>query len=244
MDFLLDPAVWAAFITLTALEIVLGIDNLIVISILTDRLKPEEQASARKLGLAAALVTRLMLLSLAFFIAQMEAPLFTAFGEEFSWRDLLLIAGGLFLLAKGTLEIHHNIEDKEADERRVRHAAFMAVIFQIAVMDIVFSFDSVMTAVGIADHLSVMVAAILISMIIMVLAVNQVAGFINRHPTVKILGLSYMLLIGLTLIGDGLGQHIPKGYLYFAMAFSFFVEVLNMTARNRKAARDTATEKN
>lgn len=233
-QFLLDPNVWAAFVTLTALEIVLGIDNLILISILTDKLPAHQQGIARKLGLGAALVTRLLLLSLAFWMAHLEASLFVVFEHEISWRDILLVLGGLFLLAKGTLEIHNKIEGEGAEKGHVKkHAAFGLVIFQIAVMDIVFSFDSVMTAIGVTGHLPIMVTAILISMVIMVLAVDKISAFIARYPTVKVLALSYMLLIGLALMGEGLEMHIPKGYLYFAMAFSFFVELINMAVRKK-----------
>ena len=232
LEILLDPAMWAAFVTLTVLEIVLGIDNLILISILTDRLPKEKQAFARKLGLFAALASRILLLSLAFWIAHLEAPLFTIFDTAISWRDILLLFGGLFLLAKGTSEIHEQLEVASGPQDIKRHSAFTMVIMQIALMDIIFSFDSVMTAIGVADHLSIMVAAIVISIIIMVLAVDKVSDFISAHPTVKMLGLSFMLLIGMTLIGEGLDFHIPKGYLYFAMAFSFMVEVLNMKVRN------------
>ncbi len=241
MDYLLqlatDPHVWAAFATLLALEIVLGIDNLILISILADKLPKEQQPLARKLGLIVAVVSRLILLSLAFWIAQLETTLFSAFGQDFSWRDILLFMGGMFLLAKGTYEIHENLEGEghvSSAKRKGGHALTI-VILQIALMDIVFSFDSVMTAIGIADDLVVMVAAILISLVVMVLAVDVVSNFINRHPTVKILALSYMLLIGMMLIAEGFHVHVPKGYLYFAMAFSFIVEVLNILVRRSKS---------
>ncbi len=235
-EIFVDTNVWVAFLTLTILEIVLGIDNLILISILAGKLPAHQQNLARKLGLAAALVTRLMLLSLAFWVAHLEKPLFEIVNHEISWRDILLILGGMFLLAKGTLEIHNKIEGNDHHLEDKKYIALGLVVAQIAVMDVVFSFDSVMTAIGIADYLSIMIAAILISMVIMVLAVNQVSGFINRNPTVKVLALSYMLLIGLALIGEGLELHIPKGYLYFAMAFSFFVEIINMAVRKRNRA--------
>jgi predicted tellurium resistance membrane protein TerC len=238
MEFLLEPSIWIAFLTLTVLEIILGIDNLILITILAERLPPNQQPLARKVGLGVALVTRLILLSLAFWVAQLETILFSVFAVEFSWRSILLILGGVFLLAKGTLEIHHKIEGDARAEQARRGAAFATVIIQIALMDIVFSFDSVMTAIGIADHLSIMIAALSISMLIMVLAVDRVSDFIARHPTVKVLALSYMLLIGLALIGEGLGTHIPKGYLYFAMAFSFFVEMVNMRIRRLESAKN------
>jgi predicted tellurium resistance membrane protein TerC len=230
----MDPAVWAAFITLCALEIVLGVDNLILLSILSDKLPEHQRKSARRIGLVVALVTRILLLSLIFWITQLTQPLFEFMDKEISWRDIILIVGGLFLLAKGTTEIHDKIEGLEqTKDVKVKHAVFGMVIAQIVVMDIVFSFDSVLTAVGIADHKEVMIAAIIVSVIFMLLAVNWVADFISRHPTVKVLALSYMLLIGMALIGEGMHFAIPKGYLYFAMAFSFAVEVVNMIIRNK-----------
>lgn len=240
IDLLMSPEIWAAFITLTVLEIVLGIDNLILISILTDRLPKEKKNLARKLGLGVALITRIMLLSLAFWIAHLESTLFTLFDIDISWRSILLLAGGLFLLAKGTTEIHEQLEEAGHDSITKKSGSFSLVIIQIAMMDIVFSFDSVMTAIGISEHLFVMITAILISMLIMILAVNTVSDFISAHPTVKMLGLSFMLLIGMTLIGESLQFHIPKGYLYFAMAFSFMVEILNMLVRKKKTKREAA----
>lgn len=233
MELLLEPAVWASFITLLALEIVLGIDNLILISILSDKLPEHQRPMARKLGLLIALVTRILLLSMIFILASLTTPLFSAFGKEFAWREIILVLGGLFLLAKGTTEIHHKIEGVDDDGVKPKFSALPLVIGQIVVMDIVFSFDSVLTAVGVADHIEVMIAAIIISIIFMVLAVNWVSDFISRHPTVKVLALSYMLLIGMALIGEGLHFEIPKGYLYFAMGFSFSVEAINMVMRNK-----------
>lgn len=224
----------AALFTLTALEVVLGFDNLVLIAILTERLPPENRPIARRMGLLFALVTRVLLLSLAFFMAQLSEPFLHLFGFDFSWRELLLLAGGLFLLAKGTLEIHHKIEDRDDDTSGIkRYGAVPMVIAQIAIMDIVFSFDSVMTAIGVADHLWIMITAIVIAMVVMVMAINAIADFISRHPTIKILALSYMLLIGMALIGEGFHVEIPKGYLYFAMAFSFGVEMINMAIRNK-----------
>ena len=242
VELLTDPHVWAAFATLTALEIVLGIDNLILISILADKLPQEKQKLARKLGLVVALVSRLLLIALAFWIAHLQDPIFTLFEYEVSWRDILLLLGGLFLLGKGTLEIHEKIEGEGHEEKAAKKATstMATVIMQIAIMDVIFSFDSVMTAIGMTDHLPVMIAAILISIAIMVATVDHIASFINRHPTVKVLALSYMLLIGLMLIAEGFHMHIPKGYLYFAMAFSFMVEMINLTIRNNKRL---ATEK-
>tara|TARA_R110000868_G_scaffold81484_2_gene230633 strand:- start:108 stop:815 length:708 start_codon:yes stop_codon:yes gene_type:complete len=234
MEYLLMPEIWAAFITLTVLEIVLGIDNVILISILADKLPEEQRSLARRVGLVAALITRLMLLSLAFWIAHLDKALFSVWGHDVTWRDAMLILGGLFLLAKGTTEIHSKIEGDEHHVLNKQYAAFSVVIAQIALLDVVFSFDSVVTAIGITSHISVIVAAILISMFIMVLCIEKVSDFIARHPTVKVLALSYMLLIGMTLIGEGVGFHIPKGYLYFAMAFSFFVELLNMAMKRQK----------
>ena len=234
----MDPAVWAAFITLCALEIVLGVDNLILLSILSDKLPAHQRKSARRIGLVVALVTRILLLSLIFWIAQLTEPLFEFMDRQISWRDIILIVGGLFLLAKGTTEIHDKIEGLEhGKDVKVKHAFFGMVIAQIVVMDVIFSFDSVLTAVGVADHKEVMIAAIIVSVIFMLLAVNWVAEFINRHPTVKVLALSYMLLIGMALIGEGMHFEIPKGYLYFAMAFSFTVEVINMIIRNKSAKK-------
>lgn len=236
---LTDPAVWAAFVTLCALEIVLGVDNLILLSILTDKLPPEQRPAARRIGLLVALGARIALLSLIFWITKLTDPLFSMMGKDISWRDIILLIGGLFLLAKGTTEIHDKIEVHENKGAAPKHAVFSLVIMQIVVMDIVFSFDSVLTAVGIAEHKEVMIAAIIISVIFMMLTVNVVSEFINRHPTVKILALSYMMLIGLALIAEGMHFAIPKGYLYFAMAFSFGVEIINMIIRNKSRNKIT-----
>lgn len=238
MEILMDPAVWASFVTLLALEVVLGIDNLILISILSDKLPEHQRKMARKLGLVVALITRILLLSLIFMLAHLTTPLFTAFGNDFSWREIILVIGGLFLLAKGTTEIHHKIEgDEQESGITTKFASLTMVIGQIVLMDVVFSFDSVLTAVGVADHIEVMIAAIVLSVIFMVLAVNWVSDFISRHPTVKVLALSYMLLIGMALIGEGFHLEIPKGYLYFAMGFSFAVEAINMVLRNKSSKK-------
>ena len=235
MGLLVDPAAWASFVTLVVLEIVLGIDNLILISILSDKLPEHQRNMARKLGLAIALVTRIILLSLIFMLVHLTTPLFSIFDKEISWKDIILIVGGLFLLAKGTTEIHHKIEGDDHQEGTVaKFASLPLVLGQIVVMDIVFSFDSVLTAVGVAEHQSIMIAAIIIAVLFMVLAVNWVSDFISRNPTVKILALSYMLLIGMALIAEGFHLEIPKGYLYFAMAFSFSVEGINMVLRNKE----------
>lgn len=229
-----DPAVWASFITLVALEIVLGVDNLIIISILSDKLPAQQRPMARRLGLGIALVSRLLLLSVLFWIVHLKDPILTVMGQELSWSDIILIIGGLFLMAKGTMEIHEKIEGSGyIGDETVKHAAFSMVVGQIVMMDIIFSFDSILTAVGIAEHIEVMIAAILISVVFMVLAVNVVSDFVSRHPTVKVLALSYMLLIGMALVGEGMGMHIPKGYLYFAMAFSFGIEMVNMIIRKK-----------
>ncbi len=238
LELLTDPAVWISFLTLVALEIVLGVDNLILISILTDKLPKHQQPAARRLGIVGAVITRIMLIALAFKMVHMTQAAFTILGNEFSWSDILLIIGGLFLLGKGTVELHNKVEGEEHNAQAVtQHPSFNLVVGQIMIMDLVFSFDSVLTAVGVADHLPVMVAAILISVLFMLIFAEGVHGFIARHPTVKVLALSYMLLIGMALIADGLGFHIPKGYLYFAMGFSFSVEALNMVIRGRKTAK-------
>lgn len=235
IEMLLDPAVWMSFITLCVLEVVLGFDNLVLISILSDKLPPSKRPLARRLGLAIALVTRIMLLSMIFVLAHLTDPLFSVLGRDISARDLILILGGLFLIGKGTVEIHGKIEGEEhGGAMSAKFASFGLVIGQIVIMDIVFSFDSVLTAVGVAEEIGVMIAAIVVSVIFMLLAVNWVSEFISRHPTLKVLALSYMLLIGMALIGEGLQFHIPKGYLYFAMAFSFGVEGVNMVIRKKQ----------
>jgi predicted tellurium resistance membrane protein TerC len=243
MDFLADlqladPQLWASLLTLTAMEIVLGIDNLVLLAVMADRLPPPQQVAARRLGLLAALGTRVLLLLSITWMMQLTMTVIETPWHSFSWRDLILIAGGLFLVYKGTAEIHHRIEgEDDGQTQRTGHAGFLATIAQIAVLDIVFSLDSVITAVGMASHLPVMIAAIVIAIGIMMLASGTVAGFIGRHPTVKMLALSFLLLIGMTLIGDGFGAHVPKGYIYTAMGFSGLVEVLNqVTARRRRRA--------
>jgi predicted tellurium resistance membrane protein TerC len=239
MDWLIDPQLWTSLLTLTALEIVLGIDNLIFIAILANRLPPHRRDQARKLGLALALVTRLALLASIAWIIGLTAPLFELLGHAVSWRDIILIGGGFFLLYKGTREIHERIEGKE--EMRMPSAAqasFAGVIAQITVLDMVFSLDSVVTAVGMANNLWVMAMAIIIAVVIMLGASGPVSGFVNRHPTVKMLALSFLLLIGMTLVADGVGFHIPKGYIYAAISFSVGVEALNqLSARRRSRAR-------
>jgi predicted tellurium resistance membrane protein TerC len=233
----MDPDVWVALITLTALEIVLGIDNVIFISILAGKLPAAQQARARQLGLGLAMITRLLLLLSLSWIIRLTAPLFTMVGQEISGRDLVLIGGGLFLLAKSTHEIHQSLEGEAAhvEGRQVRAASFGGVIIQIGLLDIVFSLDSVITAVGMANQLWVMMVAVVIAVGVMLVAAGPISHFVEQHPTVKMLALSFLLLIGVSLIAEGFDQHIPKGYIYFAMGFSVLVELLNLRARSRAA---------
>jgi predicted tellurium resistance membrane protein TerC len=237
MEFLLEPATWLSLITLTAMEVVLGIDNVIFISILVDKLPEGQQGLGRKLGLSLALLLRLGLLFAITWVMGLTAPLFTALGNEISGRDLILIGGGLFLLFKATREVHENLEvEHHRPQAPLGRAAFGVVLVQILLLDIVFSLDSVITAVGMAQHISVMVIAMVIAVGVMLAFSGSIASFVMRHPTMKILALSFLLLIGVVLIADGLGQHIGKGYIYFAMAFSFGVELLNMKVRAKAAA--------
>jgi predicted tellurium resistance membrane protein TerC len=245
IEFLSSPELWIALLTLATLEIVLGVDNLVFISIAVSKLPPHQRPMARKFGLALACVTRIALLLTLAWIAGMKATLFSLFGQAFSIRDLVLIGGGLFLLVKGTMEIHDSVEGGSEDEGidTKPSAVFGWVIAQIAVIDIVFSLDSVITAVGMvpADQTGIMVAAIIIAVAVMILASNPIGDFIDRHPTVKMLALSFLILVGVALIADGFGFHIPRGFLYFAMAFSGLVEVLNLLARSRQAKKAAAT---
>jgi predicted tellurium resistance membrane protein TerC len=238
MEWIADPGIWLSLLTLTILEIVLGIDNLIFLAILAGRLPPERQPAARRLGLGVALGTRLVLLFAITWIIGLTAPLFTVLGNEISWRDIILIAGGLFLMTKGTFEIHHKVEGRgeSVGEAAAASASFLGVVIQIGIMDIVFSVDSVITAVGMAEHIEVMIAAVVISIVVMLFSAEPVSDFVNRHPTVKMLALSFLLLIGMALVADGLDFHIPKGYIYFAMGFSIFVETLNLMVRRRREA--------
>ena len=232
-----DPQIWLSLITLSALEIVLGIDNLVFIAILTGRLPAHQRALGRKVGLSLALITRLMLLAALAWIVGLTEPLLTLGGKGFSWRDLILIGGGLFLLYKATTEIHQMVEH-DADEgdkpEGAASATFRGIVLQIAVIDIIFSLDSVITAVGMADQLWVMVAAVVFAMLIMIVASNPLANFVAAHPAVKMLALSFLLLIGVLLIADGFGLHVPKGYVYFALAFSVAVESMNHWVRARR----------
>lgn len=232
MDWITEPQAWVSLLTLTGLEIVLGIDNIIFISILAGKLPVAQQAKARQTGLALALITRLMLLAGIAWMAKLTTPLFTLIGHGVSGRDLILIIGGLFLLVKSTMEIHEKLEGDDGHGGTVRVAAsFSRVIVQILLLDIVFSLDSVITAVGMAQHLAIMMIAVVLAMVVMLLAAGSISDFVNKHPTLKILALSFLLLIGVTLVAEGTGLHIPKGYVYFAMAFSFGVEMLNLRLR-------------
>ncbi len=235
MDWLSDPQIWASLLTLTALEIVLGIDNLVFIAILAARLPEERRDMARRVGLALAVITRLALLASIAWIIGLTDPLFALFGHSVSWRDIILIAGGLFLLYKGTREIHERMEG-EGPHPSVAQvtASFGGIVVQIMILDIVFSLDSVITAVGMANELWVMATAVIIAVIIMLAASRPLSEFIERHPTVKMLALSFLLLIGMTLIADGAGFHVPKGYIYAAIGFSVGVEALNQFAARRR----------
>lgn len=233
LDLLADPQAWIALLTLTALEIVLGIDNIIFISILASRLRGEQQARARFLGLAVALISRLLLLLSLAWITRLTAPLFVVLRQEISGRDLVLILGGLFLLAKSTHEIHNRLEGDEHSTRGASAPSMTSVIVQIMLLDIVFSLDSVITAVGMVDEIAIMVAAVTIAVIVMMASSGTISSFVDRHPTVKMLALSFLLLVGTALVAEGFDQHIPKGYIYFAMAFSVGVEALNLKAGSR-----------
>jgi predicted tellurium resistance membrane protein TerC len=232
---LTDPQLWASLITLTAMEIVLGIDNLVFVAILADRVRERDRARARRLGLTLALLTRLALLFSITWIMRLTQPVLQTAWGDLSWRDLILIGGGFFLVYKGTGEIHARIEGKASHARTAgRPAGMLATILQIGLMDIIFSLDSVITAVGMANHLPVMIAAVVIAMGAMLIGAQSLASFIGRHPTVKMLALSFLLLIGMTLIADGFGVHVPKGYIYAAMAFSALVELLNQLAGRKR----------
>ena len=232
-DWLTDPQAWIALLTLTSLEIVLGIDNIIFISILSSKLPGEQQQRARVLGLGAALITRLLLLLSIAWIMRLTAPLFTVLGQEISGRDLILIIGGLFLLGKATHEIHTRLEGEDGHGSGRKAATFASVIFQIMLLDIVFSLDSVITAVGMVDEIGVMVTAVVIAVAIMMIAAGPISNFVDRHPTVKMLALSFLLLVGTALVAEGFEQHLPRGYIYFAMGFSVLVEMLNLKASKK-----------
>lgn len=239
IELLYDPAVWASFVTLTVMEIVLGIDNIVFISVIVNRLPAEQAERARKIGLALALIFRIVLLMFLTWIIGLKAELFTAFGHPFSWRDIILIAGGVFLIYKGTSEIHEEIEGETEEEEAGRKAtySFAGIIGQIIIIDMVFSVDSIITAIGMAEHVEVMIAAVVVAIAVMYLASGVIASFIRRHPTTKMLALSFLLLIGVSLVADGLGFHIPRGYIYAAMGFSVLVEAVNILAGRKRKKR-------
>ncbi|MBO1111247.1 TerC family protein [Bordetella petrii] len=235
-----DPAAWAALATLIVMEVVLGIDNLIFISILTNKLPEHQQERGRRIGIGLALILRLGLLTTVAIIVQLTQPVFTLFGQSFSWRDLILIAGGLFLVWKATKEIHHHVDplpDGDMFDGKSATIGFAAAIAQILMLDLVFSIDSIITAVGMTEHIPIMFIAVIVAVSVMLLAANPLARFIQRNPTVVMLALGFLLMIGMTLIAEGFGAHVPKGYIYAAMAFSALVEGLNMMARRAKARR-------
>jgi predicted tellurium resistance membrane protein TerC len=239
-----DPTAWIALITLIVMEVVLGIDNLIFISILTNKLPPENRESARRIGIGLALVMRLALLGTVAWIVQLTAPVFEVFGHAFSWKDMILIAGGLFLVWKATKEIHHNVDPADHEEDFIASSVttgFTAAIGQILLLDLVFSVDSIITAVGMTPHLPIMVVAVVVAVTVMLVASGPLARFIEKNPTIVMLALGFLLMIGTTLIAEGMGLHVPKGYVYAAMAFSALVEVLNMLSR-RKRQREKAAK--
>lgn len=242
MSWLSDPQIWVSLLTLTVMEIVLGIDNLVFLAVLAARLPAAQQERARRIGLLLALVMRLALLAAISWIMRLTAPVFAIAGQSFSWRDLILIGGGLFLVYKGTGEIHERIEGEGSHSaENARPVGFGATVAQIVLLDIVFSLDSVITAVGMASQLSVMMAAVVISIAVMLVAAGPIAGFIERHPTVKMLALSFLLLIGMALMADGFGFHVPRGYIYAAMGFSGLVELLNQLAARGRRRKPGAT---
>ena len=236
MDAFLTSDGILALVTLTFLEVILGVDNVIFISILSSRLPAAVQLKARRVGLLGAMVMRVGLLMSIAWIIRLTSPLFTVFSQEISGRDLILIGGGLFLLGKATIEIHDRLEGEEGHETTRVAPSFSAVIVQIMLLDIVFSLDSIITAVGMAEDISIMVTAVVLAVAIMMFSAEPISSFVNRHPTVKVLALSFLLLIGMSLVGEGLGMHIPKGYIYFAMGFSVFVEMINLRVRGAKEA--------
>ncbi|MFQ5674914.1 MAG: TerC family protein [bacterium] len=235
MAWITDPQAWIALATLTALEIVLGIDNIIFISILVGRLPEQARNRARTIGLALAMITRIVLLLSLTWVMSLTAPVLTLLGNELSGRDFILIAGGLFLLAKSTHEIHNNLEGHRESKHGVRAVGFAGVLIQIAILDMVFSLDSVITAVGLANHVAVMILAIVIAVGVMMVAARPIGDFVDQHPTIKMLALSFLILVGVALFGEGLDLHIPKGYIYFSMAFSVGVEMLNLRIRSKQS---------
>ncbi len=234
----LDPAAWLALVTLVVMEIVLGIDNLVFVAILSERLPHPQSSRARRIGISLSLVFRLALVAAAGFVVKLTTPVLGVLGHDLSWRDMILIAGGLFLLWKATTEIHHNVDpDHEPASAKVKRTGFAVVVGQIVLLDIVFSVDSIITAVGMTDHVPIMVLAVVLAVLVMLVAADPLARFIRKNPTIVMLALSFLVLIGTTLVADGLGFHVPKGYVYFAMAFSAGVEALNTLARNRRRHR-------
>jgi predicted tellurium resistance membrane protein TerC len=241
-----DPAAWAALVTLIVMEVVLGIDNLIFISILSNKLPEHQRSRVRRIGISLALIMRLALLSMIAWIVGLTAPVFTVMGNEFSWKDIILIAGGLFLVWKATKEIHHTVDPTPShdvlDKKDVVISNAGAAIFQIILLDLVFSVDSILTAVGMTEHLPIMVVAVLVAITVMLLAADPLANFINKNPTVVMLALGFLLMIGMVLIAEGFGAHVPKGYIYAAMAFSAGVELLNMWSRKASTKRESAQQ--
>ena len=233
MDWITDPAIWIAFVTLTTLEIVLGIDNIIFISILAGKLPDHLQGRARSVGLSLAMITRILMLLGLSVIVRLTTPVVELFGRELSGRDLILLSGGLFLVAKSTIEIHHKLEG--ADRTQLKRAlSFWSVIGQILILDVIFSLDSVITAVGMVERVEIMVAAVVVAVVVMLVSAGAIGRFVEHHPTIKMLALSFLLLIGVMLMAEGLGQHISKAYIYFAMGFSVFVEMLNLRMRRQQ----------
>lgn len=236
IELLYDPAVWASFLTLTVMEIVLGIDNIVFISVIINRLPPEQAERARKLGLFLALLFRIVLLMFLTWIIGLKAEVFSLFGQGFSWRDLILLGGGIFLVYKATAEIHEEFEGETEEEsaERLSVKSFASIIGQIIVIDLVFSVDSIVTAIGMAEHVEVMIAAVIVAIAVMYVASGTISDFIKRHPTTKMLALSFLLLIGVSLVADGMGFHIPRGYIYAAMGFSVMVEAINIIASRKR----------
>ena len=244
-DWTSDPTAWVALATLIALEIVLGIDNLIFISILSNKLPEHQRVRARRLGIGAALIMRLILLATIAFIVQLTQPVFTLFGEPFSWKDIILLVGGLFLVWKATKEIHHTVDPvdhKEDVVGRTISVTMGGAIFQILLLDLVFSIDSIITAVGMTEHIAIMYIAVIVTVTVMLLAATPLANFIAQNPTIVMLALAFLLMIGMTLIAEGMGFHVPKGYIYAAMGFSALVEGLNMLSRRKRAANKPGSE--
>jgi predicted tellurium resistance membrane protein TerC len=237
VEWISVPEAWIALIILTVLEIVLGVDNIIFIAIMTGRLPEHQRSNARRTGLAMAMITRIGLLFCLTWVMGLTKPLFSILTQEISARDIILISGGMFLILKATLEIHNKIEAKEEHLSHAVRASFIGVIIQIMILDIIFSLDSIITAIGLANQIAVMIIAVIIAVIFMMIFVNAISDFVERHPTIKILALSFLLLVGLALVGEGFDMHIPKGYIYFSMAFSAMVEMINMRIQKNKARK-------